>query len=67
MRPTSAAVLIALAVALAGCGTRPGPEVLETVMTVPDNARQVKVYAVTTRNRVAPGSNVFDAGKATSA
>jgi esterase/lipase superfamily enzyme len=53
--------------ALAGCGTRPGPEVLETVMTVPDNTRQVKVYAVTTRNRVTPGSNVFDAGKATSA
>lgn len=52
---------------LAGCGTRPGPEVLETVMTLPDNAEQVKVYAVTTRNRVKPDSNVFDAGKAVAA
>ena len=66
-RSTAAALLIALAAALAGCGTRPGPEVLQTVMTVPDEAAQMKVYAVTTRNRVRPGSNIFDAGKATTA
>ena len=67
LRSTAAAILIALSVGLTGCGSRPGPEVLATVMTVPDNADQVKVYAVTTRNRVTPGSNVFDAGKATAA
>lgn len=59
--------MTALCVALTGCGTRPGPEVLATVMAVPDDARQVKVYAVTTRNRVSPGSNDFDAVKATAA
>lgn len=35
--------------------------------TVPNNADQVKVYAVTTRNRVRADSNVFDAGRATTA
>lgn len=67
MRTTAAAILIALSVALAGCGTRPGPEVLTTVATLPNDADQVKVYAVTTRNRVKPDSNIFDAGKATTA
>lgn len=67
MRSTATAILIALSLGLAGCGSRPGPEVLATVMTVPDNADQVKVYAVTTRNRVSADSNVFDAGKATAA
>ena len=38
---------------------------LTTVATVPDNADEVKVYAVTTRNRVRADSNIFDAGKAT--
>lgn len=61
------ALLIALTAALAGCGTRPGPDVLQTVAALPDDATQVKVYAVTTRNRVDPGRNVFDAGKATAA
>jgi esterase/lipase superfamily enzyme len=67
LKSTAAAILIALSVALTGCGSRPGPEVLSTVMTVPNNADQVKVYAVTTRNRVDADSNIFDAGKATAA
>ena len=66
-KPTAAAVLVAMTVLISGCTTRPGPEVLETVMAVPDDASQVKVYAVTTRNRVSPDSNVFDSGKATAA
>ena len=40
---------------------------LQTVMTVPDNAQQVKVYAVTTRSRVKPDGNDFDAVKSTAA
>jgi esterase/lipase superfamily enzyme len=67
LRSPVAAALIVLSVALTGCGSRPGPDVLSTVATVPDNADQVTVYAVTTRNRVRPDSNVFDAGKATAA
>ena len=63
--PSIIALLVALPVALAGCGTRPGPDVLQTVMAVPDDAAQVKVYAVTTRNRISPTRNIFDAGKAT--
>jgi esterase/lipase superfamily enzyme len=65
LKSTAAAILIVISVALAGCGSRPGPEVLTTVSAIPDNADQVKVYAVTTRSRVTPDSNVFDAGKAT--
>lgn len=55
--------LVFVTALLAGCGSRPGAEVLQTVMTVPDNATQVKVYAVTTRNRVKPDGNDFDAIK----
>lgn len=51
---------------LAACVSRPGPSTLETVQA-PPNARQVKVYAVTTRNRVRPDSNIYDAGKSLSA
>lgn len=66
-RSPVAALVVVFSVVLAGCNTRPGPEVLETVMTVPNDAAQLKVYAVTTRNRVAPDSNIFDAVKATAA
>lgn len=40
---------------------------LQTIATVPNDASQVRVYAVTTRNRVSPDSNVFGASKATQA
>ena len=57
-----------LAGSLMACASRPGPNVLQTVKTAPvAGAEQVKVYAVTTRNRVRPGSNIFDASKATAA
>jgi esterase/lipase superfamily enzyme len=59
-------LILALAAGLAGCASRPGPAVLQTVQSVPA-ARQIKVYAVTTRNRVTPGTNVYDASKAVNA
>lgn len=58
-------LLIALSAALSACTSRPGPEVLETVTVLPDDASRVTIYAVTTRNRVSPASNTFDNGKAT--
>jgi esterase/lipase superfamily enzyme len=60
------AIVFAVAVNLAACASRPGPAVLETVRAVPA-AKQIKVYAVTTRNRVMPDSNVFDSTKAVNA
>lgn len=60
-------LVVTLLVPLAGCSSRPGPEVLDTVAALPDNAAQVKIYAVTTRNRVSPDRNVFDSVKAINA
>lgn len=52
---------------LAGCAGRPGPSTLDTVqLDGVQPAKQVGVYAVTTRTRVAPGVNRFDAGKSLS-
>jgi esterase/lipase superfamily enzyme len=47
---------------LAACAGRPGPELLTTV---PAHAgdKTVKVFAVTTRGRVTPDANIFDASK----
>jgi esterase/lipase superfamily enzyme len=47
---------------LAGCSSRPGPEVLTTVQALPANT-QVKVFAVTTRTRMTPDTNEYDNGK----
>lgn len=57
------ALILMLAAGAGACVSRPGPDVLETVAAIPA-ARQIKVYAVTTRNRVLPNANVFDASKA---
>lgn len=58
------AFILVLTASLAACASRPGPEVLETVAAVESpEVRRVKVYTVTTRNRVKPASNIFDAGK----
>jgi esterase/lipase superfamily enzyme len=62
-----AVLLVGVSLVTTGCTSRPGAEVLQTVVTVPDDAAKVKVYAVTTRNRVSPKGNVFDAGKASAA
>lgn len=61
-----AAIVIALAASLAGCASRPGPSVLNTVTAVP-GAKQVKIYAATTRSRIQPQSNEFDATKSVNA
>lgn len=47
---------------LTGCSSRPGPDVLTTVQPHPGNT-QVKVFAVTTRNRMTPDTNSYDNGK----
>src|SRR5690606_12372497 len=46
------------------CGTRPGPEVLAPVAATVPGARTVTVYVATTRERAAPGQNVFTTGRA---
>ncbi|MDB5523540.1 MAG: hypothetical protein JWM58_1303 [Rhizobium sp.] len=58
------ALVVLLTLNLAACASRPGPEVLQTVQALPAaSAKQVKVYAVTTRSRVTPDTNVYDNGK----
>lgn len=53
-----------LVTALAGCAVRPGPEVLSEVPAPAAGAKLVTVYVVTTRERAAPGGNVFTTGRA---
>lgn len=61
---SKAGVILALVFVfgLAGCSSRPGPEVLTTVRPLP-GASQVKVFAVTTRTRITPDTNAYDNGK----
>ncbi|WP_337266896.1 alpha/beta hydrolase [Oryzifoliimicrobium ureilyticus] len=57
--------MFVLLAALAGCAARPGPDVLKvsaTTQPVP-GARTVKVYVATTRERKAPGENIFTNGR----
>jgi esterase/lipase superfamily enzyme len=52
---------------LAGCASRPGPDVLRS-LTSPvavSGAKQIKIYVATTRERSADGENVFTNGRAT--
>jgi len=48
---------------LAGCATRPGPELL-TPASAPPDARLTRVMVATNRERAAPDSNVFSAQRA---
>ena len=50
--------LIFVLLLLAGCSSRPGPELLSDVPAYP-GAKLVKVYVATTRARQNPGQNVF--------
>ena len=61
---SNARIILALVfvAGLAACTSRPGPDVLATVQPLPGNA-QVKVFAVTTRTRMTPDTNVYDNGK----
>ncbi|MDB5552180.1 MAG: hypothetical protein JWL86_2164 [Rhizobium sp.] len=61
---SNAGIILALVfiMGLAGCTSRPGPDVLTTVRPLPGNT-QVKVFAVTTRTRMTPDTNAYDNGK----
>lgn len=52
-------MILGLAITLAGCGTRPGPEILQSVSTVPTDTKKVTVYVATTRGRADKTSNAF--------
>lgn len=56
--------IAALALTLAGCAGRPGPEALNAVAATVPGARQATIYVATTRQRVSPDANVFSAGRA---
>lgn len=61
---SKAGIVLALifVASLAGCTSRPGPDVLNTVQALPGTT-QVKVFAVTTRTRMTPDTNAYDNGK----
>lgn len=61
LRPFWNAVALLLMTVVAGCATRPGPEVLATakVSAVPPDAKRVTAYVATTRKRATSGTNVF--------
>ncbi|CAN7463112.1 alpha/beta hydrolase [Rhizobium sp. LjRoot254] len=56
------ALALIFVMSLAGCTSRPGPDVLNTVQALP-GATHVKVFAVTTRTRMTPDTNAYDNGK----
>jgi esterase/lipase superfamily enzyme len=60
------AFVAAVAGSLAACASRPGPELLDTVAAAP-NAKLVKVYSVSTRDRLKLNSNVYGNGKSVDA
>lgn len=53
-----------LLLVLAGCATRPGPEVLTPIAASVPGARVVTAYVATTREREIAGSNVFNNNRA---
>jgi esterase/lipase superfamily enzyme len=55
---------VALSLALAGCASRPGPEALNDVAAAAPGAKIATIYVATTRERVSPDVNVFNAGRA---
>jgi esterase/lipase superfamily enzyme len=63
-RPARIAILLLLACGLAGCATRPGPEVLNPVPTLAPGVRIATVYVATTRAREIPDSNIFNSARA---
>src|SRR5262245_15690399 len=62
-RSISAAFVVLFAVALSGCASRPGPELLVPVAAPPGD-RPVQIYVATTRERQSPSENVFTANRA---
>jgi esterase/lipase superfamily enzyme len=62
-RRATSAIVILLAFALAGCASRPGPEVLQPVASAP-GSREIQIYVATTRDRATPSQNIFTAKRA---
>src|SRR5690348_5649690 len=58
------AVVVPLLMMLAGCATRPGPEVLTPTAALVPGVRVVTTYVATTREREIAGSNVFNNNRA---
>lgn len=58
------AVVVPLLMMLAGCATRPGPELLTPTATLVPGARVVTAYVATTREREIAGSNVYNNNRA---
>ncbi len=54
---------IVLSVVLAGCATRPGPEILAPVAALP-GAKTFPIYVATTRERESPSENAFTSNRA---
>jgi esterase/lipase superfamily enzyme len=57
-RHGAAVAAIAIAIALSGCASRPGPEVLTPVASAP-GVKQRPIYVATTRKRADPSDNIF--------
>src|SRR5215510_15092197 len=57
------AIIVALALTLVGCASRPGPDVLVPVATAP-GAKSSSIYVATTRKRDTPSQNVFTVERA---
>jgi len=57
------AVIALLAIGIAGCATRPGPEILASVAALP-GAKTLPIYVATTRERENPSENVFTSNRA---
>ena len=59
------AAIALLAIALSGCASRPGPEVLASVAALP-GAKTLPIYVATTRERQSTSENVFTSNRANS-
>src|SRR5882724_1894984 len=62
-RNAHSAVIVALALTLVGCASRPGPELLVPVATAP-GTKSVSIYVATARKRGTPLENVLTAERA---
>src|SRR5215475_2587093 len=62
-RDAHSAIIVALALSLVGCASRPGPEVLVPVATAP-GVKSASIYVATNRKRDTPSQNVFTAERA---
>ena len=59
-RKAQPAIIVALALTLGGCASRPGPELLVPVATAP-GTKSSSIYVATNRKRDTPSQNVFTA------